>query len=260
MAFPVEGSWSSVGVCVRHVNSAVAGQVFGGSEDVDTVRKQTARILSLDLDGRGYPHVGGRDPIAAKLQARYAGLRPVCFNSTYEVAVWAILSQRTQMRQAARVKERLREAFGELVDIHGLPMRAFPSPRMLLSVGEAPGIPTAKLAWLHVVAQAALAGDLDAAHLRSLPDEEALARLREVPGIGPFSAELILLRGAGHPDYLTLLEACFRRAVEQPYGFDHLPTDRELRRISESWRPYRTWVTFLLRQGAGRNYSGSSSA
>src|SRR5439155_19966183 len=115
--------------------------------------------------------------------------------STYEAAVWAILSQRRQMRQGARVKERLREAFGELVDIHGLPMRAFPSPRILLSVREVPGLPTARLAWLHGTAEAALAGDLDAAHLRSLADEDALARLREIPGIGPFSAELILLPG-----------------------------------------------------------------
>jgi DNA-3-methyladenine glycosylase II len=76
--------------------------------------------------------------------------------------------------------------------------------------------------------------------------------LREIPGIGPVSAKLILVRGAGHPDYLTFLEPRFRRAVERAYGFDHLPTDDELRRISDSWRPYRTWVTFLLRQAAER--------
>jgi DNA-3-methyladenine glycosylase II len=74
--------------------------------------------------------------------------------------------------------------------------------------------------------------------------------LQELPGIGPFSSELILLRGAGHPDYLTLLEPRFRRAVAQAYRLDHLPSDDDLRRISEPWRPYRTWVTFLLRQAA----------
>jgi DNA-3-methyladenine glycosylase II len=84
--------------------------------------------------------------------------------------------------------------------------------------------------------------------LRSQPEDEALNRLRQLAGIGPFSSELILLRGAGHPDYLTLLEPRFRHAVARAYRLDHLPTDDDLRRISEPWRPYRMWVTFLLRQ------------
>ncbi|MBV8717477.1 MAG: DNA-3-methyladenine glycosylase 2 family protein, partial [Chloroflexi bacterium] len=71
---------------------------------------------------------------------------------------------------------------------------------------------------------------------------------RALPGIGPFGSELILLRGAGHPDYLTLVEPKFRRAVRQAYGLDHEPTDDDLWRISEPWRPYRMWQTFLLRQ------------
>src|SRR5262249_19906692 len=162
--------------------------------------------------------------VVADLQRRYAGLRPVCFYSTYEAAVWAILSQRIQMRQAARLKDRLREAFGEGVDIHGHSMRAFPSPEKLLEVQEFPGVCGSKIDRLHAIARAALAGDLDASYLRSLPESEALQTLRALPGVGPFSAELILLRGAGHPDYVTLLEPRFRRAVRNAYRLDHLPT------------------------------------
>ena len=78
----------------------------------------------------------------------------------------------------------------------------------------------------------------------------ALRRLQTLPGTGPFSGELILLRGAGHPDYLTLLEPRFRRAATDAYGLDHLASDADLRRISDAWRPYRMWLTFLLRQSA----------
>ena len=251
IAFPVEGSWKTVGVCVRNLGGAITAQVYGERiDDLDAIRRLTARILSLDVDGRGYPEVGTRDPIVAELQKRCAGLRPVCFYSTYEAAVWAILSQRMQMRQAARIKERLREHLGELVDIHGQSMRAFPSPRILLSVSTFAGLFGSKLDNLHAIARAALAGDLEADYLHSLSEAEALDRLQAVRGIGPFSAELVLLRGAGHPDYLTLREPRFRRAVERVYGLGHTPTDDELRRLSEVWRPYRTWVTFLLRQAA----------
>lgn len=229
--------------------------MFGDTiDDLERNKRQIARILSLDVDGGGYPQVGKRIALSPSFQTRYAGLRPVCFYSTYEAAVWAILSRRMQMRQAARIKERLREELGVLVAIHGEQMRAFPTPVRLMSISEAPSFSTAKLASLRVIAQAALNGDLDAGYLRSLPDTEALSRLREIPGIGPFSAELILLRGAGHPDYLTFLEPRFRRAVERAYGFDHLPTDDDLRRVSEAWRPIERGSPFCCaRQVRARN-------
>ena len=72
--------------------------------------------------------------------------------------------------------------------------------------------------------------------------------MQALPGIGPFSSQLILLRGAGHPDFLTLMEPRFRRAVTRAYALDHEASDEDLQRISEAWRPYRMWMTFLLRQ------------
>lgn len=248
LAFPVERTWQSVGVCLRQARSGVVeGEVYGEA-DPPSVRDQTARILSLDTDGRAFPEIASRDPVVASLQQRFPGLRPVCFYSPYEAAVWAILSQRIRNTQAAQIKRRLAEALGEHTDIHGEPMRAFPPPSALRDLDSFPGLPGPKLDRLHAIAGAALAGDLDAASIRSLPEDIALARLQALPGIGPFSAELILLRGAAHPDYLTLLEPRFRTAVQKAYALPALPSDADLRRVSEGWRPYRMWVTFLLRQ------------
>ncbi len=251
MAFPVDATWQPVGICLRDLDrdGALAADVYGDADRV-VVQRQTARILSLNVDARGLADVGKRDPVAGRLLERFPGLRPVCFYSPYEAAVWAIISHRIQMRQAAAVKGRLAEAFGEQVSIHGQPMRAFPSPRALVDLAEFPGLFGRKPENIAAIASAALAGDLDAAALRALPDEQALAHLQKLAGIGPFSAELILLRGAGHPDYLTLQEPRFRRAVREAYALDHEPTDAELSAISEAWRPYRMWITFLLRQQA----------
>jgi DNA-3-methyladenine glycosylase II len=159
-----------------------------------------------------------------------------------------VLSHRINKHQAARIKTRLSEAFGSRVDIHGRPTRAFPSPRALIGLEAFVGLFGSKPEWVRAIAACALAGELHGAYLRSLPEDIALARLRALPGIGPFGSELILLRGAGHPDYLTLIEPKFRNAVGQAYGLPQLPTDDDLRRISENWRPYRMWQTFLLRQ------------
>jgi DNA-3-methyladenine glycosylase II len=253
LAFPAAGGWTTVGVCLQQDHhSTVQAEVFGDSDfDLESVKRQTARILSLDVDARGFAAIADRDPVAADLQRRFPGLRPVCFYSPYEAAAWTIISHRITMRQAGAIKARIAEAYGETVEIHGERLRAFPAPAVLLEVAEFRGVFGRKIQSLHAIARAALAGDLDADYLRSLPDDVALARLRGLPGIGPFSAELILLRGAGHPDYLTFLEPRFREAVRVAYALDQPPSDDDLRRISDNWRPYRTWQTFLLRQSRG---------
>lgn len=73
------------GVRVRQEGETVVGDVYG-TADPGIVRRQVARILSLDVDGRWFPGVGRRDPVVAALQRRYPGLRPVCFHSPYEAA------------------------------------------------------------------------------------------------------------------------------------------------------------------------------
>jgi DNA-3-methyladenine glycosylase II len=92
-----------------------------------------------------------------------------------------------------------------------------------------------------------MAGQLDTARLRALPREQALALLKELPGVGDFSAELILLRGAGDPDHLPVHEPLLRRAVALAYGLDGQPDEAHLAELAEAWRPYRTWVVLLLR-------------
>src|SRR5947209_6983321 len=68
MAFPAEGTWRSVGVCVRQAvdDGPLSGDVFGEDVDVEAVQRQTARILSLDVDGRDFARIGKRDPRAGE--------------------------------------------------------------------------------------------------------------------------------------------------------------------------------------------------
>ena len=79
-------------------------------------------------------------------------------------------------------------------------VHAFPSPMRLAELDTFPGLAGRKPEWLRSLAQAALVGQLDAARLRAMPHEVAMTDLKKLPGIGDFSAGLILLRGAGDPD------------------------------------------------------------
>jgi DNA-3-methyladenine glycosylase II len=246
LAFVADGSDQAIAVCLSEEDNTVVGEI-SGEADTAIVRKQVERILSLDVDGSSFPSVGKHDPIVGKMQARFPGLRPLCFYSPYEAGAWILISHRIRITQAARVKAHMAEELGEALEIHGETAHAFPSPARLLQVESFPGLFGRKIEYLHHLAEATIEGRLDAAHLRSIPQEQALEELQQLPGIGIFSAEHILLRGAGDPDYLTLNEPRLARAIAMAYGLKSEPSSEELRAISEGWRPYRTWVTFLLR-------------
>ncbi len=251
MAFPVEGTWQTAGVRVReHPDGAeceVLSPAAPGRELLAALRTQVARILSLDIDGSGFPAVGERDPVIAGLQRRYPGLRPVAFWSPYEAAAWAVIGQRIRIRQAAAIKAAMACQLGEPVSFGGHAVHAFPAPQRLADSAGASGLPGRKPEWLRSVAVAALDSRLDASRLRAMPPEQALAELRQLPGIGDFSAELILLRGAAAPDELPRHEPRLARAVALAYDLPQPPSAQELQRISGNWRPYRTWATLLLR-------------
>ncbi len=222
------------------------GEIFGAVEP-DFVRAEAQRILSLDHDAAGFAAVGERDPVVGHLQERFAGLRPVLFYSPYEAAAWALIGHRIRIVQAAGVKARMAAELGDPVDIHGDVRHAFPPPRRLAGLEAFPGLFGRKAEWLSALGEAADAGALDAAHLRSLPTDRALGELQGLPGIGPFSAELILLRGAGEADHLPAAEPRLRRAVALAYGHEDEPTQAAVAQRAERWRPYRTWVAVLLR-------------
>ena len=251
LAFPMEGSWQTVGVRVRQDAGEVTAEVVSPADAdaglVRELRPQVERILSVDVDGSDFAAVGERDPVAGELQRRYPGLRPVGFWSPYEAAAWAVIGHRIRITQAAVIKARMAERLGEPVSFGDQVVHAFPSPIRLAELGTFPGLAGRKPEWLRSLAQAALDGQLDSARLRAMPHEDAMADLKKLPGIGDFSAGLILLRGASDPDAIPRSEPRLARAVALAYELPEPASAEQLREISESWKPYRTWVTLLLR-------------
>jgi DNA-3-methyladenine glycosylase II len=252
LAFPVEGSWRTAGVRVRQdddgpVTAEVVSPPDPGPDLMAEIRPQLERILSLDVDGSDFPAVGERDRVVGEVQRKFPGLRPVGFWSPYEAAAWTIIVRRIRITQGAVIKARMSERLGEPVSFGDRVVHAFPSPQRLAQLDAFPGLAAPKPEWLRSVARAALDGQLDAARLRAMPPAEALADLKKLPGIGDFSAGLTLLRGAGTPDAVPSAEPRLARAVELAYGLPGPATTEQILAISENWRPYRTWVTMLLR-------------
>ncbi len=250
LVFRLDGTFAPVGVALREVgNGDIHGEISGGAHDardVDKVKAQAARILSLDYDATDFARLGEREPAIGSIQQTLPGFRPVCFASPYEAAVWGILSQRIAMKQAAAIRARVAAEHGDAVEVAGQTMQAFPSPETLLSAERSPFVSEEKWERLRGIALAALDGKLDADRLRALDVDEALSQLSLLRGVGGWTAGHILLRGCATADVPTMAEPRVRRAAAFAYGLSSEPDDGELAELFDRWRPWRTWTSVLL--------------
>lgn len=251
LAFCVDGYAEHVGVEVRQDERGVHC-VIHGHADADAVRRQVARILSLDHDGAAFVRIGEHDPVIARLLSVAPGLRPPLFYSPYEAAAWAVLSVRRVPKQMDVVRRRLSEANGATFELAGERVAAFPTPDQLLVIDAFPGISPDRMTRLHGVARAALDGWLDVSRIQKLGPEAALADLQRINGVGPFYSALIVIRASGFADVLPHNEPKALALAGELYGLGGPATAEQLTEIAEAWRPYRTWATVLLRAAAFR--------
>jgi DNA-3-methyladenine glycosylase II len=250
MAFPLDGSFEPAAAALRWDGERLLGEV-AGTANVAAVARQVARIFALDVDGAAFPEVALRDPALAPIMAAFPGLRPVSFTSPYECAAWAVMSQRISMRQAAAIQVRLVSEHGTRLAVGGGEAWAFPAPSVLAGLAELPGLAQVKVERLRGVARAALDGVLDPDRLRALGPIDGPASVRTIPGIGPFWASGIYLRGCGIADEFAE-EPLSIAALGALHGLGDRPDPETVSRLTDAYRPYRMWVTFLLRVAAGR--------
>jgi DNA-3-methyladenine glycosylase II len=252
MGFPVEGWRHSAAVWVRQDGDGPVRGTVHTEGDADAAWRQALAALSLDVDGRGYPAVGERDPVIGALQRQHAHLRPVLFHSPYEAACGFVIGHRLGIVRGRVIRQRLAAQHGEAFEVAGSTVHAFPSPHRLLEVDAVPGISAEKVRRLHAIARAAIDGILDRHHLRELPEADALGALRQIPGIGPFFASGILLRGAGVVDAIPSDEITLA-GVRRFYRLDATPTPAQWETIAERWRPYRMWCSVLVHASERRS-------
>ncbi len=254
LAFRLDGGFETgVGVELRQDGPRIHGAAHGVlSCQVPAVTAQVARVISLDRDATGYDALAGRDPVLARLMAAAPGLRPPLFYSPYEAAAWVVLSARRPRQQMAQLRTRLSLAHGHSFTLAGVQLSAFPAAAKLAGITDFPGLGGEKIARLRAIAEQAMGGRLEAGSLLELGAAAAQAELRQLPGIGPFYGQLVTIRGCGFADVLPVGEQHLLGLAGQLYGLGRPATDAELTEIAQAWRPWRTWVSVLIRAAAPR--------
>jgi DNA-3-methyladenine glycosylase II len=193
---------------------------------MSALSKADEHLRSVDHVMRGLIDAGG--PIHPERDRR--GSRP----DPYEALARAIVGQQLSTKAARSIWDRLLEILGG----------SFPPPAELLAVDSeairSAGLSRAKVAFIRDLAERIDDGRLDIGALGGLSDEDVIAALTEIKGVGPWTAEMFLIFHLGRPDVLSTGDLGIRRAAQLAYGLDDLPGPHDLERIAEPWRPHRT--------------------
>lgn len=171
------------------------------------------------------------DPTMAAL-VRSHGLAPVGSREPFAALVRAVIAQSLSTHAANAVRERLHA-------------RLDPSPdrlaRTRVTTLRKLGLTTAKAACLREAAAFALSGGF--AGLTALPDDEIVRRLTAIRGVGPWTAQMVMLFGLGREDIWPLADVAVQRAARQLYGVD---TEEGLVALGERFKPFRSHATWYL--------------
>jgi DNA-3-methyladenine glycosylase II len=158
----------------------------------------------------------------------------------YEALARAIVGQQLSTKAAASIWSKLLDLFGGKT----------PTPEQILRKRKdtlrKAGLSNAKVEFLRDLAAHVKDGRLDLKRLSKLPDEDIVAELVEVKGIGSWTAEMFLIFHLGRPDVVSVGDLGIRRAVQIAYGMKELPGPDELEKLAEEWRPHRTLACLYL--------------
>jgi DNA-3-methyladenine glycosylase II len=202
------------------------------------------------VDGNGVllkarRHLARRDPVMKRLIAQVGGCTLQFNPHRFEVLVRSIVSQQISGKAARSISARLEETLGE---------GGICAPAILATSDEAlraAGLSTAKARAVRDLAEKVHGGTVLLDVLHDLPDEEVIARLLPVRGIGRWTAEMFLIFSLGRVDVLPVGDYGLREGVRRQYELAELPGKDQLAEIAEPWRPYRSIATWFLWRSFG---------
>jgi DNA-3-methyladenine glycosylase II len=159
----------------------------------------------------------------------------------YGALVRSIVGQQLSAKAARAIYNRLTDRFGGRT----------PTPAEVLAddpgeLRQAAGLSRAKVTFLRSLAEHVLDGALELERLDDLPDEQVIAELTAVKGLGVWTAHMFLMFHLERPDILPVGDLGIRRAFMNEYGFAELPSPDEMEQVAERWRPYRTVACLYL--------------
>ncbi|HZG50325.1 MAG TPA: DNA-3-methyladenine glycosylase [Thermoleophilaceae bacterium] len=204
-----------------------------------------SRVRTVKASPAALRRLRGTDPVMARLVDEHATLvrrelEQERLGDAYGALLRSIVGQQLSTKAAATIYGRMIEIFGG----HA------PSPRQLLEADpdaiRAAGLSRPKIAYLRDLAVHVEQGALELDRLPELPDEEVVAQLTAIKGLGEWTAHMFLMFHLRRPDILPVGDQGIRRAVQAEYRLRKPPERERLEKLARPWRPHRTLACLLL--------------
>lgn len=212
------------------------------------------------------------DPILNQLIAKYP---PPTFTdrseSLYEDLIESIISQQLSIKAADTIFGRFKELFtdrhselrrfGEasteprdsesqqnVIERHEVTKQSyFPTPQEVLNMPDetlrTAGISFQKISYIKSVADAFVSDLIDTKKIKHMSDEEVIATLTQIRGVGKWTAEMILIFTLKRPDVFSIGDLGIRNAIIKLYG---ITDQKKMLTLSEKWKPYRSSACWYL--------------
>jgi DNA-3-methyladenine glycosylase II len=196
--------------------------------------------MSIDY-ARARRLLSRRDPVIRDLMRRYGpcGLADAQHADPFRALIHSIISQQLSTRAAATIESRFRALFGGV-----------PTPSQVTATPDAQlravGLSGQKVKYIRDLCRRVEEKSLPLTAFDVMSDDEVIAALTQVKGIGRWTAEMFLMFRLHRPDVLPVDDLGIVKAVRQAYGLRTLPTPKRLIRLGESWRPYRSVACWYL--------------
>jgi DNA-3-methyladenine glycosylase II len=204
------------------------------------------RILGVDRDLTHFDRAAARMEWLRPLALRMRGVKPPRYPSLWEAFVNAIAFQQVSLHAASAIVRRLITTLDHAIESEGTLSYVFPSAEQVLGAEDgllrATGLSASKLATLRRAGEALASGMLDEAMLEERSSADAVALLRRIKGIGPWTATVILLRGLGRLDVFPMNDTSVARNLALVAG----STALDVGRILEALGPQRGMLYYHL--------------
>jgi DNA-3-methyladenine glycosylase II len=220
-----------------------------------SIRAEVARYVKewfdLDRDIRHFYSMAKEDPLLSPAIDSFYGLRIIGIPDLFEALCWGILGQQINLTFAYTLKRRLVEKLGRSVVHDGITYWVFPSPEdiAVLPVEELESLRMTKkkAEYLIGVAQLMVEGRLTKEELLNLRNHKDAERtLVKIRGIGPWTANYVLMRCLRYPSAFPIDDVGLHNAIKHQLGRDKKPTKDEIMKLAVNWTDWESYATFYL--------------
>jgi DNA-3-methyladenine glycosylase II len=185
-------------------------------------------------------HLSAADPRLSAIIERFGPYRPNVHPNPFSTLFGAITQQQISMSAADAIRRKI-QALCPNRRIHPRAIAALPAGRL-----RSAGLSRQKVKYVRALADAFVSRELSGTKLRAMSDEEVIVATTALPGIGRWTAEMLLIFCLERPDVWPVDDLGIRKAVQRLLRASEIPARKKIERLADPWRPFRSYASWYL--------------